>query len=69
MASGNATWTCHLEHGPLWYIKLAEADAPPYFTQREVRAVLDIDQNGKLAGVELIEDMPSPPATKPTTTD
>jgi hypothetical protein len=33
----------------------------PYRTQREVRAIIDIADDGTLAGVELIDDMPVAP--------
>ena len=34
---------------------------PPYTKQREVRAIIDIADDGTLAGVELIDGMPPPP--------
>lgn len=35
---------------------------PAYKTQRHVTAIIDIAADGTLAGVELIDDMPPPPA-------
>lgn len=48
--------------GHLYYFAPVGAAKPPsYTTQREVKAVIDIAQDGTLAGVELIYDMPPPP--------
>jgi len=62
-----AFWTYDLatfetigEH--LYYFAPADRAPPPYKTQRHVRAVIDIAEDGTLAGVELIDDMPPPPA-------
>jgi hypothetical protein len=40
------------------------AAAGPYRRQREVRAIIDIADDGTLAGVELIDRMPPPPSKK-----
>lgn len=53
------------EHDPhaghLYYFGPVARTAPPYKTQRIVRAIVDIAADGTLAGVELIDDMPPPP--------
>ena len=57
-----AYWTCETSEGAaLYYFAPMERRAPPYRTQREVRAILDIADDGTLAGVELIDDAPPPP--------
>jgi hypothetical protein len=63
MTCGTASWTCEdNQHvGKLWYIKLDEAHKPPYRTQVHVSAILDIAEDGTLAGIELIEAMPPAP--------
>jgi hypothetical protein len=48
--------------GHLYYVKIKGRRPPPYTTQREVTAILDIADDGTLAGVELIDRMPPPPA-------
>ena len=59
----SATWTCDSRDdvGHLYYFEINEAAPPPYTRQREVKAIIDIADDGTLAGVELIEDMPPPP--------
>ncbi len=49
-------WTGHL-----YYIEIVGRRPPPYKRQREVTAIVDIADDGTLAGVELIDDMPPPP--------
>lgn len=61
-----AFWTfdeqSHAEHGMrLYYFWPANAAPGPYRTQRRVEAIIDIAEDGTLAGVELIDDMPPPP--------
>lgn len=51
--------------GHLYYIEIDGRSPPPYTTQREVRAIVDIATDGTLAGIELIDDMPPPPISKP----
>jgi hypothetical protein len=62
-SEGDAAWTCSDESGYLWYFSLKERRAPPYRNQRQVTAILDIAEDGTLAGVELIHDMPPPPSS------
>ena len=45
----------------LYYFAPTTRAAPPYTRQREVRAIIDIADDGTLAGVELIDNMPPPP--------
>lgn len=45
----------------LYYFAPANRSPGPYRTQRHVNAILDIADDGTLAGVELIDDMPAPP--------
>jgi hypothetical protein len=54
------------EHGAghLYYFGLADRTPAPYLTQRRVGAIIDIASDGTLAGVELIDNMPPPPAPK-----
>jgi hypothetical protein len=50
------------EVGNLYYFAPANRAPGPYRTQRHVSAIIDIADDGTLAGVELIDDMPPPPA-------
>lgn len=53
------------EHGEhLYYFAPLARALPPYREQRHVNAIVDIAADGTLAGVELISNMPPPPATK-----
>lgn len=62
MTKHAATFTCDLsEVGPLYYFAPAVRAAGPYRTQRHVEAIIDIAEDGTLAGVELIDSMPLPP--------
>jgi hypothetical protein len=58
-----AYWTCDSDElaGHLYYFAPTNAAPPPYTKQREVKAIIDIADDGTLAGVELIDDMPPPP--------
>jgi hypothetical protein len=63
---GSATWTCEVSPvGPLWYVRLNDAAPPSYLSQKRAIAILDIAEDGTLAGIELIDNapMPPPPAT------
>jgi hypothetical protein len=63
-----AYWTCDSDdpeaNGYLYYFAPLNAAAGPYRRQREVRAIIDIADDGTLAGVELIDRMPPPPSKK-----
>jgi hypothetical protein len=50
------------EVGNLYYFAPLDRAPGPYRTQRHVSAIIDIDADGNLAGVELIDNMPAPPA-------
>lgn len=59
-----AKWT-HSEVegvGHHYYVAYPGRQPPPYRSQREVTAIIDIADDGTLAGVELIDRMPPPPA-------
>ena len=60
MERGSAYWTYDDEAGA-WYLGLDERTPPPYTTQRHTNAILDLDADGRLAGVELPEPI-QPPA-------
>jgi hypothetical protein len=61
----SAYWTCDTSQGDaLYYFAPTDRTPPPYTTQRQVRAIIDIAADGTLAGVELIDDMPPPPALR-----
>lgn len=47
--------------GHLYYFAPLERAPGPYLTQKRVEAIIDIDADGNLAGVELIYDIPAPP--------
>ena len=48
------------DNAHLYYFGLPNRREPPYRTRR-VSAIIDIADDGTLAGVELIDDMPPPP--------
>jgi len=51
----------HDKHaGWLYYIKPLARKPPPYKNQRRVEAIIDIAEDGTLAGIELIDKMPPP---------
>ena len=60
-----ATYTCDMSCadtvGPLYYFRLVNRSPGPYKRQIRREAILDIAEDGTLAGVELIFDMPPPP--------
>ena len=57
----------HDEHaGHLYYVRLDDRAPKPYRVQRRVEAIIDIADDGTLAGIELIDNMPPPFATKST---
>lgn len=45
----------------LYYFAPVDRSPGPYRTQRHVQAIIDIADDGTLAGVELIDEMPLPP--------
>ena len=58
-----AWWTFSGEDGDgVYYFAPAERRSPPYKEQRRVSAILDIAEDGTLAGIELVSDnLPPPP--------
>lgn len=65
MEKRTAYWTFD-EHaaeqvGNLYYFAPTNRAPGPYRNQRHVTAIIDIADDGTLAGVELIDDMPPPP--------
>ena len=56
MQRGEAYWTYDEEAGA-WYFGLKPRAKGPYLTQRHVEAILDIDADGNLAGVEILEPL------------
>jgi len=64
MKKHKAYWTCdeHPSTGPLYYFAPTNARPPPYLKQIRVEAILDIADDGTLAGVELVMgNLPPPP--------
>lgn len=51
---GTAAWRCYTKRG-LWYIALDGRSPPPYMRQARVQAILDLDADGRLAGVEIVD--------------
>lgn len=43
------------------YVKLQNAGPPPYLRQVRVEAILDVDADGRLAGIEIVDDRAPPP--------
>lgn len=60
-----AWWTCDdgapSDDGHLYYFAPENRAKGPYRVQRRVEAIIDIAEDGTLAGVELIDHMPPPP--------
>jgi hypothetical protein len=62
-----AYWTYeeHESTGPLYYFAPLNASPPPYRKQIHVTAIIDVADDGTLAGVELVMgDLPPPPKDK-----
>jgi uncharacterized protein YuzE len=65
MIVGTAQWS----YDPVakaWYIKLDERAAPPYLNNKCIQAVLDLDSQGRLAGIEILEAIEPPISTQET---
>lgn len=54
LQSGEAYWRYDPDTSA-WYIGLEERKAPPYRKQIRVEAILDLDKDGCLAGIEILE--------------
>ena len=66
MERRDAYWTCEqTEHGNLYYFAPLDRAKPPFLKQRHVAAIIDVADDGTLAGIELIEGMPPPPSPAP----
>ena len=50
-----------IQNEPKYYFAPADRAPGPYKQRRRVKAVIDIADDGTLAGIELIDDMPPPP--------
>jgi len=60
-----AYWTYSDEDGDrLYYFAPENRSNGPYTTQREVTAIIYIADDGTLAGIELVSDMPPAPTNK-----
>ena len=60
--NGTATWKVDDEHGYLWYVKLDSRRKPPYLKQIQVTAIIDVADDGTVAGIEIVDTkMPGPP--------
>lgn len=56
MERGEAYWTYDAEAGA-WYFGLNSRAAPPYLTQRHFDAIVDLDADGRLVGIELLQPL------------
>lgn len=64
----DAYWTYDPQAHAYYFAPMTRV-APPYKEQRHVTAILDIGEDGTLAGVELVMgDLPKPPMSKSTKT-
>lgn len=63
MIEGSATWRVYDEPGigHLWYVQLAERAPPPYLRQIHVAAIIDLDADGCVAGIEIVDPKMGPP--------
>jgi uncharacterized protein YuzE len=50
----SAYWTYDAEAGA-WYFAVEQRASPPYLRQKHVDAIIDLDADGRLAGVEILE--------------
>ena len=63
-----AYWTHSDEAGHSYYFAPSNRTKPPYRKQIHVEAIIDVAEDGTLAGVELI-DLKMPPPPEPTMPD
>ena len=59
MIRGTAEWSYDPQVRG-WYIKLDERAKPPYRDNRSVHAILDLDSEGRLAGIEFFDAIEPP---------
>ena len=64
MIRGTAYWTFDQSVGA-WYFGLSERGPPPYKRQVFVEALLDLDADGRLAGIEIIDHVDGAPVAPP----
>jgi hypothetical protein len=64
MAKGTAHWS-YDARGNAWWFLLNERAAPPYKRQVLVEAILDLDADGRLAGVEILARVEGKPLLPP----
>lgn len=64
MMKGTCYWIYDAEAGA-WYFGLNERAPPPYKRQVFVEAILDLDADGRLAGVEIIDHVDGKPIQPP----
>ena len=53
MARGTGYWTYERRSGA-WYFGLNERAPPPYRKQVLIEAILDLDADGRLGGIEIL---------------
>lgn len=53
---GDASWSYDNDAGA-WYFKLCQRAEPPYTHQRRAEVIINLDNEGRLAGVELLEPL------------
>lgn len=56
MQKGEADWTYDEEAGA-WYFGLRTRAKPPYLKQIHAEAIIDLDAEGRLVGVEILEHL------------
>ncbi len=64
MAKGTAHWSYDVK-GNAWWFLLNERAPPPYKRQVRVEAILDLDADGRLAGVEILARVDGKPLKPP----
>ena len=63
----SATYTCdETEYGNLYYFSPGGRRPAPYHRQIEIRAIVDVADDGTLAGVEIIDPLVPPPPVMST---
>lgn len=57
---GPAIWSYDYE-AEAWYVRIEPRRKPPYIRQIHVEAIIDVADDGSLAGIEIIDDKCPPP--------
>lgn len=53
---GPAIWTYDNDsHGGAWYVRIEPRTKPPYRRQIHVEAIIDVAEDGTMAGIEIID--------------